>query len=123
MFKARKIFTATLAGLAIASASPASAQWGWGYGGYGGYGYGGCGWGGCYNNNTGAVVGAAVAGMAVGAIAAGVAAQSRNNAYYAPQPQYVAPRQRQARSRKGGTCYQQQWDSAEGWVNVAVPCR
>jgi hypothetical protein len=122
MFKTRKIFTATLVGVAIASASPASAQWGWGYGGYGGYGYGGCGWGGCYND-TGAVVGAAVAGMAVGAIAAGVAAQNRNNAYYAPQPQYAAPQQRRSRSRSGGTCYQQQWDSTEGWVNVAVPCR
>jgi hypothetical protein len=122
MIKTRKFLTATLAGLAIASASPASAQWGYDGGwGYGGYGYGGCGWGGCYNN-TGAVVGAAVAGMAVGAIAAGVAAQSRNNVYYA-QPQYSAPPQKRSRSRTGGTCYQQQWDSAEGWVNVAIPCR
>lgn len=123
MFRTPKFLTVTLAGLAIASASPAFAQWGyggWGYGGYGGY--GGCGWGGCYNNNTGAVVGAAVAGMAVGAIAAGVASQARNNAYYA-QPRYSARPQKTSRSRKGGTCYQQQWDSAEGWVNVAVPCR
>lgn len=121
MIRARKFITAIVAGLAIAGASPAIAQWGWGYG-YGGYGYGGCGWGGCYNNNTGAVVGAAVAGMAVGAIAAGVASQARNNAYYA-QPQYSAAPQRKPRARKGGACYQQQWDSAEGWVNVAVPCR
>lgn len=127
MSRIGKFLTGALICAAVISASPAFAQWGgyggYGYGGYGGYGYGGCGWGGCGYNNTGAVVGAAVAGMAVGAIAAGVANQNRNNVYYG-QPQFVAPPpSKKAKRGKGGICYQTEWDAAQGWVNVSVPCR
>jgi hypothetical protein len=70
---------------------------------------------------AGAMVGAA----AIGALAATAVTQSQyNNAYYR-QPVYVAvpvP----VRARRGGrlrTCYVTQWDSFEGYVQVAVPCR
>lgn len=117
MSRMRKLFVAALAGLAIAGASPASAQWG-GYGdmghgfGYSGYGQGNCGFGDCGGNDASALAGA-VAGMATEVVGAGVANQSQNS---------VAP-QNTTRSRKGGACYRQEWDSSEGWVNVAVPCQ
>ena len=122
MFKIRKSLMAGMAAvtlfLAVAASTPASAQWGWGPGWGGGWG----GYGGGYGMGmAGAMVGAA----AIGALAATAVTQSQyNNAYYR-QPVYVAvpvP----VRARRGGrlrTCYVTQWDSFEGYVQVAVPCR
>jgi hypothetical protein len=43
--------------------------------------------------------------------------------YAEPQAQYSVTAQKPSRARKGRRCYQQEWDAAEGYVNVAVPCR
>lgn len=45
-----------------------------------------------------------------------------NREYPAPQAQNSGKAGKAARAGKGRRCYQQQWDAAEGYVNVAVPC-
>ena len=132
MFKIRKSLMAGMAAVtlfsAVAASTPASAQWGWGPGwggGWGGgWGYGG-GWGGYGGGYGMGMAGAMVGAAAIGALAATAVTQSQyNNAYYR-QPVYVAvpvP----VRARRLGrlrTCYVTQWDSFEGYVQVAVPCR
>lgn len=43
--------------------------------------------------------------------------------YAAPRSQYSITPLSTAGARKGRRCSQQEWDAAEGYVNVAVPCR
>ncbi len=45
-----------------------------------------------------------------------------NQDYAAPQTPYSGRTRKTARAGKGRRCYQQQWDAAEGYVNVAAPC-
>lgn len=43
--------------------------------------------------------------------------------YAAPQVRYNVREMKTAHARKSRRCYQQDWDAAEGYVNIAVPCR
>ena len=43
--------------------------------------------------------------------------------YPATQSQYSVSPLKTTHSRKSRRCYQQEWDAAEGYVNVAGPCR
>jgi hypothetical protein len=139
MSKLRKFISVGLLAVALAASSPASAQFG-GFGGMGGMGMGGMGMG---------MGGMGMAGMAISALATAAQQNQYNGGYgyrrgryrtsqqpvYAypqdqydqgytyPQPQYSVTAQKPSRARKGGRCYQQQWDAAEGYVNVSVPCQ
>jgi len=67
--------------------------------------------------------GAAIAGMALGAIAKNARRQNQYyNGYAYPWAENYAPPARTNRTRKGRRCYQTEWDVAEGYVNVIVPC-
>lgn len=128
MLEIRKSMMAGLAAVSLLSAvtasTPVSAQWGWGPGWGGGWGYG-SGWGGYGGGYGMGMAGAMVGAAAIGALAATAVSQSQyNNAYYR-QPVYVAV-PAPARVRRIGrwrTCYITQWDSFEGYVQVALPCR
>ncbi len=127
MFRMGILLATTLGSVVIGSASAASAQWG-GYGdmghgfGYSGYGYGNCGFGNCgYETDLDALVGGG-GNMAAGASAAGAATQNQNTKT-AQQPKYNSAQLKTSGSRKDGTCYKQEWDASEGWVDVAGPCQ
>lgn len=121
MLERRRLLATTLAGLALASVTPASAQWG-GYGemghgfGYSGYGYGNCGFGDCGGGNAAPLVDEAIDRLTAGTSVAGDVSQNQNANGVAPQPS-------SSNSRKAQTCYRREWDASEGWVNVAGPCR
>ena len=108
---------ATLAAT-IGSASPASAQWGWGgygggwggYGGYGGYGY----------NNGAALAGAAIGGLALGAIVGGaIAQQNQNNHGYGYGHARPVWRQRLCPARQP---VYDDWGDFVGYQRVRVAC-
>jgi hypothetical protein len=98
-----RFLTAALAGIAIASASPAFAQWG----GYShGFGY----W--VPSQNYGNEVGDGVPTPDY---------QNPDAADYEP-PLPKATSQKKRSSAKGRPCYKLEW-GADGWSNVATPCQ